>query len=55
MFGVAGFRLAGAKVALDCGDFALRRRPHLGFGVAVKGDDPAALVGQRGAPPFAPP
>ena len=33
-------------------DFALRRRPHLGFRVAVKRDDPPALVGQRRAAAF---
>jgi hypothetical protein len=37
---------------LDGLDLALRRRPHLGFRVAVKGDDPPALVGQRRAPAF---
>ena len=39
------FRLSRAEVALDGRDFALRRRPHLGFRAAIKSDDPPALIG----------
>ena len=42
-----GRRLGAGKVALDGVDLALRRRPHLHFRVAVEGDDPPALIGQR--------
>ena len=39
-------------VALDRLDFAVRRRPHLGFRVPIKRDNPAALIGQRRAAAF---
>jgi hypothetical protein len=45
-------RLPRAKAALELVDFALRRRPHLGFCVAVERDDPPPLIGQRRAAPL---
>jgi hypothetical protein len=47
-------RLNHAEVAFELVDFALRRRPHLGFRVAVKRDHPPPLVGERSTAAFCP-
>jgi hypothetical protein len=45
-------RRSRAQVAFELVDFALRRRPHLGFCVTVERDDPPPLIGQRRAAPL---